>query len=102
MNRRPRTDQPHEMCGPHARGQSFATDITEREYYSAVRMPDGEKITGQMAHGKNLTGNFKVAVTDQARGTKPAVHLSRFEDRRVQLRIILLQCGKFHFQLLPL
>lgn len=88
------------MRGPHPSRQAFATDVTQRKNYSAARLLDREKVTGQMANGENFAGNPEVASTDQTRGAQTPVHLRSLEDRSVQISSILLKRWKLHLQVL--
>src|SRR5437763_13696672 len=89
------------MRGPHSRRQAFAADVTDREDDAVVRFFHGEEITGQVAHGENLAGDFEISVTNQTRRAQTTVYLCRFENRGVQFSVILLQGGELNLQLLP-
>ena len=94
-------NQSHQMRRPHSGRQTFAADVTQREDDAVVRFFHGEEITGQVAHGENLAGDFEVSVTNQTRRAQTTVHLRRFENRGVQFSVILLQRGELNLQLLP-
>jgi hypothetical protein len=51
---------------------------------------------------KNLARDFDYSTANQARGTKTAMHLRRFEDCRVQFSDILLKLRQPVLQLGPL
>ena len=79
------------MRGPHPGCQTFAADVAQRKDYAAARLLHREKVTGQVTNGENFAGNFEVAVPDQTRGTQAPVHLRSFEERGVQIDVILLK-----------
>src|SRR5687768_11853803 len=95
-----RAHQPHQMRGPHPGRQTFATDITQRKYYAVALLFNCEKVTGQVANGKNLAGNFKVSETNVTRGAQTPVHLRSLENLCMQFSVILLKVCKPDLQLL--
>ena len=54
-----------------------------------------------MAHGENLAGDFEVSATNQTRRTQTAMYLRGFENRGMQLGVVLLKRGQFDLQLKP-
>ena len=92
-----RGNQPGQISGPHSGCQTFAADVTQGKDYAAARLLDGEKVTGHMANGESFTGNLEVVVPDQARRAEAPVYLRSFDNRRVQVGVILLKC--FELQL---
>src|SRR5512134_3731338 len=87
-NSRVRANQTDEMCDPHPRGESLATDVAQREHESVRRLFDTEKISRQMSNCKNLARNFESAMAHKTRRTQSPVHLCSLEDRSVELRVI--------------
>jgi hypothetical protein len=87
------------MRGPHPGCQTFAADVAQGKDYAAARFLYREKVTGQVANGKNFAGNLEVAVPDQTRGAQAPVHLRSFEECGVQIGVILLKHRERQLQL---
>src|ERR1044072_4249871 len=83
-------NQTNEMCNPHPRGQTFAADIAKRQYETITRLFDTKEVTRQMTNCKNLARHIETAVSYQSLRTQSTMHLRGFEDRSVQLSVILL------------
>jgi hypothetical protein len=77
----------------------MAADVPERKDYASARIRYGEKVARQMANGKNFTGNLEVTAPDEARGAQASMNLRSFEERCMQVGMILLQCGELQLQL---
>src|SRR6185369_4671315 len=91
-------DQADKMRDPHPRRQTFATDVAEREDQTFIRLLDTEEIARQMTNRKDLTRYVETAVSHQTRRTQSTMHLCGFEDRSVQLSVILLQLLQAFFK----
>ena len=83
----------NEVCGPHAGGQSFTTDIPEGQHYLAVTFVNRKKVAREVPHRKDLARDFKLGVSDQTGSAKPSMDLCGFKNLGVKLRIVLLECG---------
>ena len=94
-----RANQPDQISGPHPCRQTLAADVTQGEDDAAACLLQGEKVTGQVANGKDLAGNVEVAVPHQTRGAQAPVHLRSFEECGVKIGVILLQCRELQLQL---
>src|SRR5262245_66243083 len=77
------------MSGPHTGSQTMDTDVTQREEYVTDRLLYGEKVAGQVANGENFAGNLEVVTPNQTRGAQAPVRLGGFEERGVQIGVIL-------------
>jgi 16S rRNA C1402 (ribose-2'-O) methylase RsmI len=87
-----RAKQTDQMRDPHARGETFATDVAKRKDQTLARLFDTEKISRQMTNCKDLTRHIERTMTHKTRRTQSPMHLRRFEDRSVQFCIISLEC----------
>src|SRR4030095_11611326 len=54
----------NEVCGPHAGGQSFTTDISESQHYVAVAFVNRKEVAREMPHRKDFARDFKLGVAD--------------------------------------
>ena len=96
-----RTNQTHQMRGPHSGRKTLPADVTQREDHCAVCFLNREKVTRQVTHGENLAGYFEVAVRDVTWGAQTAMDLRGLEDFGAEFGVILLQGGEFQFQVPP-
>jgi hypothetical protein len=93
------THEPHETRGPHAGGNAFSADVAQGDDHGSACLFNREKIAGQVANGEDLAGNFNVPVPHQPRRAETPVNLRRLEQRRMEIRVILLQRRKLLLQL---
>ena len=87
-----RANQTDQMCNPHSSRESFAADVTQSQHQAFAGFLNAEKISRQVAHSEDLTRNIDIAAPHNTRRAQTSMHLRGFEDRSVQLRVILLQC----------
>src|SRR5262245_4922412 len=82
------------MSGPHAGGQTMATDVTQREEYAAARLLYGEKVSGQVANCENFAGNLEVVTPNKTRDAQAPVRLRSFKEAGSKIGVVLLKrCG---------
>src|SRR5436190_23502860 len=86
------------MTHPHAGGETFAANVAEREHCAFVCLLDGEEVTRQMPHRKDLAGDVERSIMHQARRTQTTVHLRGFEDGGVQFRVLMLKRFELEFE----
>src|SRR5215468_3119517 len=84
---------------PNARREALAGNVAEDDAEDAVELEHLEKITGQVAHRKNLAGDFKVAAAEFARGAQTALHLRSFKEDAVYGGLLSTQFGEFGLQI---
>ena len=94
-------NQPHEMRGPHPGCQTLAADVTKREDYAAARLSS----TVKKSPGKCRTAKISLAISKSPCRTRRGAHRRRctcgsFEERGVQIGVILLKRRELQFQFL--
>src|SRR2546425_12326248 len=73
-------DQAHQMGLPNSGGQSFAGDVAHGQSKGGVELHHLEKVSREMAHGENFSGDLELAPDEFARGAETPLHLRRLID----------------------
>src|SRR6266852_4643700 len=88
-------DQAHQMGLPNSGGQSFAGDVAHGQSKDGVELHHLEKVSREMAHGENFSGDLELAPDEFARGAEPPLHLGRLIDGLLQLCLFTAHCIQF-------
>jgi hypothetical protein len=86
------------MSEPHACGQAFSANITDREHHIASAFEEADKIPGEVTYGKNLTGNLKGSKAPVAWSAKSSLHLGSLKERASQIIVLTAQSRKVFFE----
>src|SRR3979490_612613 len=95
MRSRTAPDQTHQMCLPNSRGHSFAGDIAHGCSEGGVELHHLEKVSGEMAHGKDFAGDLELAPDEFTRGAELPLNLGRLIDSLLQLCLFKSHCIEF-------
>src|SRR6266849_9917634 len=88
-------DQAHQMGLPNSGGQSFAGDVAHGQSKDGVELHHLEKVSREMAHGENFSGDLELAPDEFAWGAEPPLDLGRLIDGLLQLCLFTAHCSQF-------
>ena len=86
------------MSEPHACGQAFSANITDREHHIAGTFEEADKIPGEMTYWKNLAGNLKGSKAPVAWAAESSLHLGSLKERAPQIIVLTAQSRKVFFE----
>jgi hypothetical protein len=80
---------------PNSRGQSFAGDVAHGQSKGGVQFHHLEKVSREMAHGKNFAGDLKLAPDEFTRGAELPLNLGRLINSLLHLCLFTTHCIQF-------